>query len=814
MPEARRSRRLVLATAAALLLTLTAALSFVLYQDRQGELDDWQVQLNNTALLLAQQTANSMGVADLVLDAMLERIRLLEVNDDAGLRAQLGTEAEFHRLVDRKRVVPQLDVATVVAANGDIVNFSRSYPAPAINLADRDYFAAHRDQPQLGVFVSRPVRNKGNGEWTFYLSRRISAADGRFLGLVLVGVSCRQLSDFFSKINLGDDASVTLYRRDFSMLTRWPQLDAQMGLPNRGGSTYEVIERQRRDHGVVVVDTPRQAQGRQPVRRMGAVRLIPNYPMIINVTVTETLFLQQWRTLLMQLAAVGALCAAAVVATFAILLREMRRRDVAVRQQRDLKAEADAANRAKTDFLAMMSHEIRTPLTAVIGFAEQLEQVRALAEAEELGGIIARNGHLLLALINDILDMTKVEAGKLVLEQVPFAPAEALTAVGLLMRGQAEQRGIGLAVAVQPGCPAAVLGDPTRWRQILINLVSNAIKFTEHGQVTVNVWYQPGPQQLCCEVADTGIGMAPQQVTQLFKPFEQADSSIARRFGGSGLGLFLVRRLTQAMGGSVTVDSQPGAGTRVLVQVPAPLAALAPAATPVPPPPAQGLAGSVLVVEDGEDNRRLLSAMLARKGLQVQCAADGAEGVTLALAAPPQLILMDIQMPVLDGIGATRQLRAAGYHGPIVALTANVMADDRARYAACGFDACLAKPIERQVFEQTLARFLPAAPVQATFADLPEFAAIRAAFRGGLVARLAGLRRALGEGDLAAMQMEAHTLKGSAATFGCPAIGAAAAILEQACRAAQLPAVDAALQALHAAAAREAPELDFQEHAP
>jgi CheY-like chemotaxis protein len=222
----------------------------------------------------------------------------------------------------------------------------------------------------------------------------------------------------------------------------------------------------------------------------------------------------------------------------------------------------------------------------------------------------------------------------------------------------------------------------------------------------------------------------------------------------------------------------------------------------------------VLVVEDGEDNRRLLSAMLERKGLQVQCAADGAEGVALALAAPPQLILMDIQMPVLDGIGATRQLRAAGYHGPIVALTANVMADDRARYAACGFDACLAKPIERQVFEQTLARFLPAAPVQATFADLPEFAAIRAAFRGGLTARLVGLRRALGEGDLAAMQMEAHTLKGSAATFGCPAIGAAAAILEQACRAAQLPAVDAALQALHAAAAREAPELDFQEHAP
>ena len=809
MPDTHRSRRLVVATAAALLLTLVAALSFALYEAYRSELDDWKTQLENTSLLLAQQTSNEMGVADLMLDGMLERIRSLGVQDAAALRQRLGTEEEFKRLQDRKKLVPQIDVATVVAANGDVVAFTRSFPVPAINLADRDYFRAHRDQSQLGVFVSRPVRNKGNGAWTFYLSRRISAPDGSFLGLVLVGVSSRQLSDFFSKINLGEGASVTLYRRDFSMLARWPELDAQMGKVNLGGSTYQIIERQGREHGVVVVDTPRQAQDQLPARRMGAARLIPNYPMIINVTVTEQLFLSQWREFMWQLGLVGAVCCAAVVLAFVILLREIGRRDMAVRQQRALKAEADAANRAKSDFLAMMSHEIRTPLTAVIGFAEALEHARSLQEAEELGSVIARNGHLLLALINDILDMSKVEAGRLELEQVAFAPAEALTAVGLLMRGQAEQRGIGFETCLGPACPPVLTGDPTRWRQILVNLVSNAIKFTSRGSVTVTVWYEAVPQLLCCEVRDTGIGMDREQVARLFQPFEQADSSIARRFGGTGLGLYLVRQLAQAMGGTVRVESEPGVGTAITVAVSAAPAAPGPGAgeraAPAAPAGAR-LAGTVLLVEDGEDNRRLVAAMLAQRGLQVLTAVDGEQGVALARSAQPHLILMDIQMPVMDGIAATRALRADGYAGPIVALTANVMPADRLRYQQEGFDAWLAKPIARDDFERVLAAHLPAAPAPLTFADLPEFAAITAAFRQGLPGRLQRLGQLLADGDMATMQMEAHTLKGSAATFGCPAVGSAATDLEQACRAADPVAVDRALAAVRAAAVREIPQ--------
>ncbi len=814
MPDARHSRRFVAATATALLATIVVTLSFALYQARNSELDDWRGQLDNTTLLLAQQTFNELSAADLVLDGMLERVSSLRIADGAMLRERMGSEAEFQRLRDRKKALPQIDVATVVDSAGKVITFTRSFPAPPITLADRDYFSAHRNQPGAATYVSRPVRNKGDGTWTFYLSRRISAPDGRFLGVALVGLSCRRLSDFFSKINLGDDATVTLYRRDFTTLARWPHREDQMGVANRSGTSYEIIERRGLESGVLVLDTARQAQAGARVKRMGAARLIPRYPMLINVTVTERLFMAQWRRFAWQLGTMGALCGTAVLAAFVILLREMRRRDAAMRQQRALKAQADAANRAKGDFLAMISHEIRTPLTAVIGFAEQIEHARTAQDAAELGSVITRNGQLLLALINDILDMSKVESGKLVLERAAFPPREALAAVAMLMAGQARKRGIAFTTSVAPDCPDAVLGDTIRWRQILMNLVSNAIKFTDHGSVSVHQWYEVGGQRLYCRVSDTGIGMDPGLVARLFAPFEQADSSIARRFGGTGLGLYLVRQLAQAMGGEVTVVTQPGQGTAVTVVMHAPPAEM-PASARRPADsgqPGQRLAGRVLLVEDSTDNRRLIAAMLAQRGLQVQCAADGAQAVAMATNQPYDLILMDIRMPVLDGVAAVKALRTAGCKVPIVALTANVSAEDRASYEAKGFDGCLAKPVERQAFDLVLAGFLPPAEGLTTFADLPEFADIRAAFVGGLAERLAALRQAFERGDLAAMRMEAHKLKGSAASFGCPATGTCAADLERACVLAFPDGCRSALDTLSAEARREAPGAFRTEH--
>jgi len=463
MPESRRSRSLIVAIGGAMLVTIASALGATLYHTHESELEEWREQLDGTALLLAEQTAHEMGAADLMLDSMLERIRLLDVRDTQGLRARFGTEEEFQRLLERNRVLPQIDVASIVAADGTVVNFTRNFPTPQINLFERDYFRAHRSQPQLGLFISDPVRNKGNGAWTFYLSRRIDAPDGSFLGVVLVGVSSRQISNFYGKIKLGGDTTVTLYRRDFTVLARWPHQDAVMGKVDRNHAAFEIVDRKRSSNGTVVM-----ALHDGTGNILGAVRAIANYPLIIEMSVPEQAYLQQWRFFALQLGAVGIVCSAAVLAACMAIWRAMRKRDMALREQRALKSAAEAANRAKSVFLAMMSHEIRTPLTAVIGFAEQLERAGRV-EASELGRIIVRNGQHLLRLINDILDMSKVESGKLVLEHAAFSPQEVFDTVITMMRGTTEHGAAALTGVIQGPVPPAVSGDATRWRQILLN---------------------------------------------------------------------------------------------------------------------------------------------------------------------------------------------------------------------------------------------------------------------------------------------------------------------------------------------------------
>lgn len=810
MQDSKRSRRLATAIAASLILVTIGAIASSLYRAYESEIESWTTQLNNTSLLLAEATSHEMVSAKLILESMQERIKTLEVEDVNDLRAKLGSAAEYQRLVESKSVSPQIDVATIVDKNGDIVNFSRSFPAPAINLSERDYFQALRTRSVDETYYSAPVRNKGNGTWTFYVSRRIQDARGQFVGVVLVGVSCARLTEFFKKINLGDDAAVTLYRSDFTLLARWPHVDSLMGRVNKQGSTFDIIANKKLDSGVEIVKSPRQAQAGQPVVRMGAVRRIPNAPLIINVTVTDDLYLEQWRRFAAQQVTIGAICCLAIVAGFAVLLKENQRREAAIQRGKDLQVQADLANRAKSDFLALMSHEMRTPLTAVIGFAEQVEHGNSLLEAREMGSIIVRNGHHLLALINDILDMSKIESGKLSLENVPFSPSEALDAIAVLMQSEASRRSIGFITNVEPSLPLAVLGDPMRWRQILQNLVSNAIKFTERGEVRVNLAYDAQLSLLICSVADTGVGISEAQQAKLFAPFVQADNSVASRFGGTGLGLYLVRQLATAMGGGVSLRSAIGQGTTITVTAKLPqVLASSPNDGELPAQAgrpagasAPQLAGTVLLVEDGVDNRRLISALLQHCGLTTLCAADGAEGLSLARSANVDLVLMDVRMPVMDGVTATLQLRASNFTKPIVALTANIGTEDRSRYIAAGFDDCVPKPIDRAEFQAMLERYLPlkVAPPIASFNELPEFAALRQAFQASLAPRIDSIIRHLNLADLARAMEEAHILKGSAATFGFPECGKAAAAIEVACRAGDAAAAQYALSNLLSAA--------------
>lgn len=801
-----RSRTLAVLLGWLLALTVLSAIGMSLWSARNQEISSWRRLLGNLSLVLAEQTSQELSSAYLILDNIVDMAGQRRVDSDASLRAVMGEQALFQSMRDKIAALPHIDVATIVAANGDVINFTRSFPAPAINLSDRDYFRERRDNPRLGVFISAPVRNKGNGQWTFYLSRRINGAHGEFLGMVLVGMSSTYLSDFYQKISLGEGTSISLYRRDFTLLARWPHVDSQMGKANLSGTSYELIERMHQTSGVLLTEGPRFAEHGALVQRMGAPRLLDKYPVIVNITVTDKLFLAQWRQFSTLLGIVALCSMAALGIGFRVLYRAMLQRDADLLVTEGLKTDAEAASHAKSEFLAMMSHEIRTPLTAIIGFAETLSEAGDRAARQEASEVIVRNGQHLLAIINDMLDISKIEAKRLYLEHVAFSPLEAAQGLETVMAAQASAKGISFVTAVVYPFPAVVMGDPTRWRQVLFNLCSNAVKFTEHGSVRMTIWYDSAGQALRCSVFDTGIGMSEDQIDKLFTPFAQADGTVARKYGGTGLGLHLVRRLVRMMGGEVAVSSVPGQGSvfdfgvaaklpldvRWLTEVPAPVAALAPVL-----PDAPQLAGKVLLAEDGVDNRKLLAAMLGALGLDVVLAEDGAQALELALGDAFDVILMDIQMPVMDGMQATSLIRATGYSGPLVALTANVMAEDVQRYLASGFSHCVGKPVDRAALAALLAELLGGkAPRAGTLLDLPEFAGLQAMFDDRLPRQLARMLECCNSGDLDEVAIIAHTIKGSAATFGHPLEGLAAGRIEAGARAGDVDLVRAELLAL------------------
>jgi len=502
--------------------------------------------------------------------------------------------------------------------------------------------------------------------------------------------------------------------------------------------------------------------------------------------------------------------------------------EVAARELSAAYKAAESGNRAKSEFMAVMGHEIRTPLNAILGMAELLAEADLPEEDRNGVRVITSSGHALLEIINEILDFAKIEHGDLVIEAVPFNAKTLAEDAVKVVQGRAQEQDTKLQLEVDRDLSAiSLLSDPTRIRRILLNLLSNAVKFTRNGRVAVHVT-QPWSGRLCFEVTDTGIGISADALPRLFNPFTQEDSSISRRFGGTGLGLAICKKMVEAMGGQIGVESTLGSGSRFWFELPVEISqeVISPAEPVRPFDPALPQC-DVLVVEDNSVNREVARRFLERLGQRVTMAADGAEGVTLARTTRFDVILMDMQMPVLDGIAATRAIRSAeiasGHRARIVAMTANASDTDRALCSEAGMDAFVAKPVTLALLSQVIRSSVDQAPpatqkdAPAPLASHPVIDEARRAeledafgpdgvkelddtFFTEMAAVLHELHSALASQDAGSADRALHSIKGAAANLGFAEL---AAYAEEARRTKDAAQVEAGI-ARHFAALKQA----------
>ena len=359
----------------------------------------------------------------------------------------------------------------------------------------------------------------------------------------------------------------------------------------------------------------------------------------------------------------------------------------------------------KSQFLANMSHEIRTPMVGVKGMLELLAGTGLSKEQQEFVGIVQDCSDSLLTVLDDVLDLARIDAGKVSVQNRPFKLASAIKGVLALFELQAEQRGLALRVRVNEELPEVILADPDRLRQLLVNLVSNALKFTESGFIEIR-FLQADATTLRVEVEDSGIGIEPERIEKLWEAFEQVDNTASRRYEGTGLGLSIVRRLVELMNGCVGAESTPGAGSTFWFEIPLLSGTLEPAQLGTHRAIAPSGQGRILVAEDNPINRRVLVKQLQGLGYEVTEARNGLEVLENLEKSEVDLILMDCQMPDLDGYSATRELRKKGLELPILALTAHAMSGERARCIEAGMDDHLTKPLSKEGLAAALVRWL------------------------------------------------------------------------------------------------------------
>lgn len=696
------------------------------------------VALLTVILLLAFFLANAYRQAHHVAEVAMKNMALtVSVSIDASLRriesdlAQLAVHLPAAALqvseVPRYASAVRRDLDERVAYFDEVASYrildaegnslyNSGKQVPSFSVSDRSYFQAAKAAPQQALHFSEAITGKKSFEPVIVVAKSIISPEGHFLGVVIGALKMRYYSDFFATLDLGNGGAIALRRtEDGALLARWPETQEALNKPLRPENPLfrKVLAGQRTGTLRITSQTDRE-------ERLYAYERLEKYPFVVFAGRATADYLAEWRTM----ALVSSGFVLLVLLGLAYALRhhwQVRLKEL--QANRDLAAArdaAEAASRAKSSFLANMSHELRTPMNGIIGLTGLALRHTEDPRLRDQLAKIDKSSHLLLAVVNDILDISKIEAGHLQLEQVRFRFGEILENLISMIGQRAAEKGVRLLVDLPAGLPArVVMGDPVRFNQILLNLLGNAIKFTAQGSITLRARQtasRADQLQLRWEVQDSGIGISPENQQRLFTAFEQADGSTTRKYGGTGLGLAISKRLVEMMGGEIGVESREGEGSTFWFSlwfdtVDAPVdAAVLPAPTFASVRSADerlcdAHAGSrVLLVEDEPINQEVSRGLLEDCGLVVEVANDGLEAVALARQKVYAAILMDMQMPHLNGIDATRQIRSDSLNRatPILAMTANAFEEDRRACLAAGMNDHIAKPINPQQLYETL----------------------------------------------------------------------------------------------------------------
>jgi signal transduction histidine kinase/CheY-like chemotaxis protein len=672
---------------AALLLAVGAFLAFALEASRR-RVDAAAVdQLQNLTVNLDRYYFTRLQAADLVLQSATQEYA-------TGGRVD-GVDLFTPVLEHLQQRLPETPPMRATNETGLVIYGDGANPRAPVSVLERQFFKEARRSTEL--VVGLPLKSRVSNRWVLPIARQLRDANGDFAGVVYITLEMRDFVSAIEALKVGQHGAITIFNDHQEVIVRWPSLaPTEDEAPHRltAPLLLAALAKNR------AVATYTNESSIDHVVRSSMVRRVGVYPAWVLVGLAADEIRAPW---------IGEVRSAllfwlALAAGGGVLLVMQRRRERAlagVMEQLDVaRLQADSANRSKSMFLANMSHEIRTPLNGVLGFAQVGHRDPATPEAaRQRFSRILQSGKLLQTLLNDVLDVSRIEAGKLLLEPLPTDVRDIAQQAVDLLADAAATKGLVLRLAVAPSVPPALIVDPLRLQQVLLNLTSNAVKFTDAGHVELRAGVDDG--QLRFDVVDTGCGLSDDESARIFEAFEQADASVTRRHGGSGLGLTITRNLVDLMGGTITVRSRSGNGSTFTVRLPlvrgepgVTLPALG--ADSLPSRALEGL--RILVVEDNPINRLVVDSLLKMEGALPDLASDGHAAIARvgAADAPPyDVVLLDVEMPGIDGYETARRLHAIDPTLPLLGQTARAMAEELAQCLQAGMRGRVVKPIER-----------------------------------------------------------------------------------------------------------------------